>query len=113
MTPTIMLTAAEKEIDSVHRSHLSAPVSVLSSKPFVYPRMFISFSIFWKNNAANFQGHGNGTRGETIRRLHLQFCVFLIKLTKAKLLLMSCASCVVVDASCGARSLSEPPPPLL
>lgn len=46
MTPTIMLTAAEKEIDSVHRSHLNAPVSVLSSKPFVFPRLFISFSIF-------------------------------------------------------------------
>lgn len=45
MTPTIMLTAAEKEIDSMHPSHLNTLVSVLSLQPFVFPT-FISFSIF-------------------------------------------------------------------
>lgn len=43
MTPTIMLTAAEKEIDCVHRSHLKARVSVLSSKPFVFPACLFLF----------------------------------------------------------------------
>lgn len=36
-----MLTAAEKEMDSVHRSHRNATVSALSSKPFVFPVYFL------------------------------------------------------------------------
>lgn len=43
MAPTIMLTAAEKEIDSVHLPHVSGLVSVPSSEQFVFPRKIIFF----------------------------------------------------------------------
>lgn len=59
MPPTIMLTAAEKEIDSVHCSPLNSSVSVPSSKPFVFPAFLFLFQYF--ESFGEYPARGNST----------------------------------------------------